>query len=645
MSRQAFAAPRSPSRARRAESRALWILLAAGAALMLYAAIARGEAFFTARRTERFRATLAPGSTLRVENVFGDVVAARGASFSAVVTITVSAPSQEKADRTLAATRVVESREDEEYRLETRWPGDTLRRSRGARRGGLRCQDCRISTRFELLVPAGVDAVLSTVNGDVRARDLDGDLELSSVNGTVQALGTGRSLEAQTVNGRVEAAARALPSGATWELKTVNGPVLATLPRDARFDWNASTMWGTIASTFALPPARAQAPPAPRSAEGDRPRPARAPRSGVAQEGRNVEVVIDAERLAKQIEDSMREVEIDMKNSMREMQREERRMRLAIPGRRYEARVGGGGARVSASTLKGDITLLEEGTREADAKPLVSGRRPLVVSVPAIEIRVPQVRGRVPEVAVKPLRARVRPAPAPPAAPGEEEEVIRGDVSGDFLSTGNGGYQIGRVSGRVKILARSGEIHVGSAGGAADLKTYGGDIQIGPVLGDLKAQTLAGDIRAGEVTGSAVVETSGGDVRIDRIGESADARTAGGDIVLPAVAGGVHVETGGGEVRVGILSRRVEGGVSIRNAGGDVTLMLPANFQGDLDLSVVDAYNPEDTLIRSDFPAVSVTRGPGSQRASGVLNGGGSRVWVKTTSGTIRLRKGPAAPP
>jgi hypothetical protein len=202
---------------------------------------------------------------------------------------------------------------------------------------------------------------------------------------------------------------------------------------------------------------------------------------------------------------------------------------------------------------------------------------------------------------------------------------------------------VGRVSGKVKILTHSGEIHIASAGDGADLKSYGGDIRIGPVRGDLKAQTSAGDIRAGEVTGSATVETSGGDIRIDRIAGSASARTGGGDIVLPAVGGSVRAETGGGEVRVGIVSRAVRGGIAIRNDGGDVVLTLPSDFQADVDLAVDGPADPEDVLIHCEFPGLAVTRSADSQRASGTLNGGGPRVTVRVSSGGIRLRRGPAA--
>ncbi|MGE5277008.1 MAG: DUF4097 family beta strand repeat-containing protein [Acidobacteriota bacterium] len=629
------------SRTAGVETRALRILLAAGVALLLAAAVSGEERGATASRTDRFEATLPAGAAVHVSNVNGDVLASPGRAFSAVVTTTVTASTRARAEEILGKTRIAQSRDGDEYRLATQWPGQGGRRGKDHRRDALNCRDCRIVSRYELIVPQGAAASLQTVNGTVRVRDLEGDLELHSVNGNVQISGARRSLKAQTVNGRVEAEAAALPAGASWELQTVNGAVGATLPKDAKFDWSASTMGGEIASTFALPANREDATAEVPPAAPDQPRPPRPTahtrRVVVVNDGDDGEQIIDTRELAREIEESLRDVEVEIHDATRQTERAMRHMRVVLPDRRYHAVVGGGGATVRASTLNGNITLLAAGTKESEAKPLVAGRHAIVVTVPRVEVRVPDVTVRMPRVRVP------NPELLVDAGEGDEESVVRGDISGNFLSTSNGSYRVGRVSGKVKILTHSGEIHIASAGDGADLKTYGGDIRIGPVHGDLKAQTFAGDIRAGEVTGSATVETSGGDIRIDRIAGSASARTAGGDIVLPAVGGSVRAETGGGEIRVGVVSRSVRGGIAIRNSGGDVLLTLPSDFQAEIELSVEGPADPEDVLIHSEFPGLAVTRSADSQHASGTLNGGGPRVTVRASSGGIRLRRGPAS--
>jgi DUF4097 and DUF4098 domain-containing protein YvlB len=162
------------------------------------------------------------------------------------------------------------------------------------------------------------------------------------------------------------------------------------------------------------------------------------------------------------------------------------------------------------------------------------------------------------------------------------------------------------------------------------------------VKGDLAAQTLAGDVRAATVGGSAKVETSGGDIRIQRVDGWLRARTAGGDIVVPLAGGSVHAETAGGDVRIAVAVRQPREGIRIVNGGGDVALMLPADFKGELDLTVTEA-DPSEPAVRSEFPEISISRKDGTVRATGAVNGGGEKVTVQTSSGTIRLRRGPAA--
>jgi len=674
------------SRSDRTDRAVLWFLLALGVALMLLAAgTARGEE--TASRTDRISATLPTGATVRLDNVSGDVIAAPGREFLAVATIVVAAPDRARARDVLEKVRIVQRREGDVLSIETRWPESRWRLERtdgrsGRRRLLARCEDCRINARYEVTIPPGVEAILGTVNGDVRARDLDGDLRLRTVNGKVEATGVRRSLDAKSVNGDVVGSAFAAPVGAAYELETVNGAVRLTLPKDARFDLSASTMHGSIASTFALPRGEGSDEEVllRRHQERLEKKPVR--RIVVRQKDGEEDVVVDLKELERELEESMKDVDVEIRRAIRSVEegvsqsvregvadgirqgvrggvRGMRALALLDPRRSYSGRVGDGGATVRLSALNGSILLLSSGSRPEDAKPIVSQRRSFTVTIPEVRVRVPEVKVvvppvdvRVPEVRVRVPEAPVVPQPvvAVPRAPRAprgawtfEAPVVRGDIAGDFLATsGTSSYRIGHVSGRVKILTHSGEISLASAGGDADVKTFGGDIRLGPVKGDLAAQTLAGDVRAGAIAGSARVETSGGDIRIQSVDGWLRARTAGGDIVVPLVGGHVDAATAGGDVRIAVGVRQLKEAISIVNGGGDVALMLPADFKGELDLTVTDA-DPSQPAIRSEFPEVSISRKNGTVHATGSVNGGGEKVKVSTSSGTIRLSRGPAA--
>ncbi len=504
--------------------------------------------------------------------------------------------------------------------------------SNGGRRGSL-CEGCRVVARYELVLPPGVTAELQTVNGDVRVRECDGELQLESVNGAIEARGVRRSLQAQTVNGKIDATIAAVAPGTAVGLESVNGTLTLVLPRDAKFDLSASTMNGTIASTFPLP--RNAAEP-----DDETPPPSKSERKIVIKTEGDETTVVDLEELERELEDSMREVDIsieeDMRHAdetMRETQRELRRLRVADPRREYSGSVGKGGAQIQLETLNGSVVVLAAGTREADARTLVSERRSFVVTIPPVRVKVPKV-------AVVPRVPPVPPVPPVAEPPEFDGEIVRGNISGDFLSTSNGGnYRIGNVSGRARILTHSGEIRVESIGGPADLKSFGGDIVVGPVQGDLNASTAAGDIRAEAVQGSVLADTAGGDIRIASASGSLDAKTAGGDIIVPSVGGSIRAVTAGGDVRIGVGSHDLRGSITIHNSGGDVSLTLPAEARATVELVVTGAED-DDPAIRSDFPDLTVSRKHGTQRATVSLNGGGEKVVIRTSSGTIRLKKG-----
>jgi len=631
----------------RADRVAVWILLAIGLLLMLISASeARGENG-SATRTDRFNGTLASGKSLRVENIFGDVVASPGPAFSAVVSITVTAPTQRLAEDTLSKTKILSEQDEDGWSLETHWPGAN---HGGSRHKGDLCPQCRVVARYELVIPAGVSAELKTVNGDVRVHDVDGELQLESVNGSIDARNVRGEFGAQTVNGGIQATASAAAAGQSIELQSVNGTIALTLPKDAKFDFSASTMNGTISSSFPLPPRGGE--------EVVRGRAEKHGKKIVVHDEDGEVTDVDVEELQRDIEQSMNEAPQELgdeagREGERNGRRVQREIRVVNPMREYSGSVGKGGAEVHMSTLNGTVLLLAAGTKESDAKPLVVQRRTFTVTVPEVRVHVPPVNVHVPPVHVNVPPVHVPPPPAPPAPganpvppepPDFDGEVVRGDVGGDFLSTTAGGnYRIGRVSGRVRILTHSGEIRVASAGNGADLKTFGGDVVIGPVTGDLKVSTAAGDIRGGAITGSVNADTAGGDIRFERIGGTLDAKTAGGDVIAPFVGGGVRATTAGGDVRIAIGSRDLKGGVMIHDGGGDVSLSLPADCKAEVDLEVTGA-DDEDTMIRTDFPGLTVTRRPGTQRLTGSINGGGEKVVIRTSSGSIRLRKATSAP-
>jgi Putative adhesin len=145
--------------------------------------------------------------------------------------------------------------EENEGLFETVIVGDTLRigRREKEREDGFRffwdMDDVQID--YVLRVPATVSMAVTTVNGKIVTKGVDGDMKAATINGPIdiETAGTG-ALQATTVNGRVRAKFTREFHGARF--KTVNGGVMATLPASASFAVNLSQVNGDFEASFPL---------------------------------------------------------------------------------------------------------------------------------------------------------------------------------------------------------------------------------------------------------------------------------------------------------------------------------------------------------------------------------------------------------
>ena len=109
----------------------------------------------------------------------------------------------------------------------------------------------RREIHYLLRVPATVSLDISTVNGRIATRGMDGETEVATVNGTIDVeTGGSHELYATTVNGRVRA--KFLHDFQGAKFRTVNGGVEATLPNNASFNVDLSQVNGDFEASFPL---------------------------------------------------------------------------------------------------------------------------------------------------------------------------------------------------------------------------------------------------------------------------------------------------------------------------------------------------------------------------------------------------------
>jgi hypothetical protein len=69
---------------------------------------------------------------------------------------------------------------------------------------------------------------------------------------------------------------------------------------------------------------------------------------------------------------------------------------------------------------------------------------------------------------------------------------------------------------------------------------------------------------------------------------------------------------------------------------------LPANYKADVEIHVTGGETDTDSIV-TQFPEISVSRRSGNVQGEGRLNGGGPKLVIRSTSGVVTIRKGPAA--
>jgi len=130
-------------------------------------------------------------------------------------------------------------------------PGEPNSCEPGQGHGRMNVRNNDVKVDFKIRVPAKVDLISRTVNGEINALGLAGNVESHTVNGSIN-ISTSGYAQAKTVNGDISAKL----SDANWpgalDFKTVNGGITVNLPSETSSSVDASTVSGDISSDFQL---------------------------------------------------------------------------------------------------------------------------------------------------------------------------------------------------------------------------------------------------------------------------------------------------------------------------------------------------------------------------------------------------------
>ncbi|MFA5403351.1 MAG: DUF4097 family beta strand repeat-containing protein [Ignavibacteria bacterium] len=164
----------------------------------------------------------------------------------------------------------------------------------------------------------------------------------------------------------------------------------------------------------------------------------------------------------------------------------------------------------------------------------------------------------------------------------------------------------------------------------AEIKTSGGEIKLGALTGNIKLESTGGDIYVSEISGESDLKSTGGSIKISTFKGNVTAITSGGNISLEGADGEIKAETSGGDIKIKYAGNNM--GMTLKNTGGDIKVILPETFKAQLDATSTAGE------IKTDF-SVLVNKDYSGQTLKGIINGGGNIIKCTTTGGKISIIK------
>jgi len=199
------------------------------------------------------------------------------------------------------------------------------------------------------------------------------------------------------------------------------------------------------------------------------------------------------------------------------------------------------------------------------------------------------------------------------------------------LDTAGGGIEVDDLTGDVKANTSGGGLHFARLHGPLRGDTSGGGIHVIGCEGKLKINTSGGGIEVTGGSGSLEGDTSGGSVNVKKFSGPMHVETSGGGITISGATAKVEGSTSGGSITAD-LAAPVSDSVKLETSGGGITLRIPGDAAFDLDAET-SAGN-----VHSEF---QVAGAPKKDRdyLKGAVNGGGKTVLLRTSAGSIHVKK------
>lgn len=203
------------------------------------------------------------------------------------------------------------------------------------------------------------------------------------------------------------------------------------------------------------------------------------------------------------------------------------------------------------------------------------------------------------------------------------------DYRADVASSG-GSVSVAGLNGDVAARTSGGKLRLEALPGAVSGRTSGGSIRHAGTSASVDFVTTGGAIFVDEVAGEANTQTSGGSITVGRAGGAVAAKTSGGSIRIGSAGDAVSAKTSGGSIRATFAAQPTAAS-SLVTSGGSIQVWLAPELAVD-----VNASSSGGRVRLED--GIEVEGDMERRRLAGTVNGGGPRLSLRTSGGSIVLQ-------
>lgn len=197
------------------------------------------------------------------------------------------------------------------------------------------------------------------------------------------------------------------------------------------------------------------------------------------------------------------------------------------------------------------------------------------------------------------------------------------------LSTGGGSIGAREIAGDVRAETGGGKLKFSQVHGALKAETGGGSVEVIGCDGAAEVETGGGDISLANGRGILRARTGGGAIAVRNFPGDTDVESGGGELILEEIGGRIMGETGAGSITVSVAGN-LANEINLESSGGSIDLTLPATSAVDIDAQTSSGR------IKTNLPLETMRADEDHLR--GKLNGGGKRVVLRTSAGSISIK-------